>query len=87
MWGIKKDGLLLGVGYYSNDGAEFCNAVSFQFEEYPSPITYLVENREDAEYALATNTPWYNASYEHPQHMHDMTGCEIVEVELVIKGG
>lgn len=72
----------------SNDGAEFCNAVSAEL--YPASdadIPWLTPRREDAEEVLKGEIEWFNSGMCKPELDRDAyPNVEIVEAELVLKG-
>jgi hypothetical protein len=81
----KKDRHLLGIGIYSNDGGEFCNATGARFEKVISThdTPYVVMSREIAEQALAKNPEWFNSSISHPEWDGiDPTEYEVWEVKV-----
>ena len=59
----------LGFCYSSNNGADFCNDVSFELEGFQCPVNnvWLTINKKNAEKVFEVQTEWYNAGYETPQ--------------------
>lgn len=80
----KPSGKLLGFSTVSNDGGEFCEAVSYSLE-LNADNTWVTYRRDVAE-RVAKNgpTPWYNASFDSPEYSDRLIGeLEVVEVGLV----
>lgn len=65
----KKTKQALGFCYSSNNGADFCNDISFELEgfNYPTNNVWLTINKENAKKVFEVETGWYNADYENPQ--------------------
>jgi hypothetical protein len=85
----KKTKKPLGFCYNSNDGNDFCEGVSFEFDgfEYDSDNVWLVKNKKSAERVFKVQTPWYNSRYETPEVSNYYFSilkkeCEIFEIEI-----
>ena len=81
---VKKTGELLKFITVSNDGADFCDSVSY-YLDVDGESEWLVDTPENAEYVRNVSTEWYNAGYETPKHSHDFDPdeLEVVEVEII----
>lgn len=77
-----KENALLGFSCTSNGDAEFCGDSSWSLGLYNDNV-WTASSREIAEYAMATDTPWYNSTYERPQNLYKPKDLEIVEFEMV----
>lgn len=82
----KKTGKFLGVDC-SKVVEEDSVSVSYQFSDFcPEIPVWLVERHDQAVVALNQDTPWYNASYETPQHFRGLSkeDYEVVDVKVVV---
>lgn len=80
----KKTGLLMGVLADPQVGLQCQVATQFYLEpsDWAENI-WVVLDRETAEKAAVTNTPWYNAGYQTPSNEH---AGNLEVVELTLKG-
>lgn len=91
MYGIleKSTGILLGYTVSANPEDSDCNLLAYELEIRSGRFgidipVWLVKDRYIAEKAAVTNTPWFNADYEHPQNRYNSDKLQVVEVELII---
>lgn len=80
----RKTGNLIGFYTTSNEGADFCNDSTYTLCEH-SNKTWLVQDPKHAEYVRNFSTPWYNASYDSPQHSFEAEELEVVEYKVELK--
>lgn len=78
-----ETGRLMSFVIESNDGSDFCNSVSISLEDdYWPQYIWTTFNKETAEKAAVTNTPWYNAGMGTP--MNEYVGkLKVVELSQV----
>jgi len=74
----------LGFSSQSNDNAENCVSITCTLEEKYSSNVWLITRKQNAINTLNTNTEWYNADYESPQHpsKFDPKEYEVFEVNI-----
>ena len=79
-YGIRNVETKIPVGFFAsaNTGGEFCVDVEFSFDWCTPDNVWLVTDIETAKKALASDTKWYNAGYNSPNHC----GMRIVEHEV-----
>lgn len=78
-----KDGELLGFMTTSNRDNDCCCDVTFGLCAHAGNL-WLVSELEFAERARTTNTKWYNAEYNTPQHEYKPEALEVVKYEITV---
>lgn len=73
-------GRFASVSASSNGDADFCGALAYDLDFWGDNV-WVVLDRQTAEAAAATNTPWYNAEYTTPQNDHP-GDWDVVEMEV-----
>jgi hypothetical protein len=79
----KKTKKPLGFSYSSNDGADYCCSVSFEFEENSDNI-WTTTSENIALKVLENDPEWYNADYNSPswKHIKNMKDFEVGSVNI-----
>jgi hypothetical protein len=79
----KKSGKLLGYSVTANDGADFCIDISHTLHHaHGNDRLWCAHSLEHAEYVRQHTTPWYNATYETPEHYYAPDELAVVEVKI-----
>lgn len=83
MWGLRIVGTRNLLTYYTNiNSGEFCCDTSYTLSTNDEDV-WLTPYKDCAERVSKTNTEWYNAGKESPEHGYGVKGkeLEVVRVE------
>ncbi len=83
LWHLKEK-CFLTLEKESNQGKRECGAYSYNLSTYNGYPIYQAEALEAVEAVMLFDTPWYNASEDHPSHgSTDITQCVPVKVRQI----